>query len=53
MILLELIELPSINEVSLFKVSFCGNTGSIRDGAYCTSRENNVELTELRRKNVV
>ena len=53
MILLELIELLSINEVSLFKVSFCGNTGSIRDEPYCTPRENNVELTEVPRKNVV
>ena len=41
---LELIELSSINKVSLVYVSFCRNTGSIRDDPYWTSRENSLEL---------
>ena len=36
---LELIELSSINKVSLVQVSSCGNTGSIRNDPYRTSRE--------------
>jgi hypothetical protein len=45
---LELIELSSINKVSLVKVSSCSNTGSIRDDSlYWTSRENSLELIEL------
>ena len=31
---LELIELSSINEVSLVETSSCSNTGSIRDDPY-------------------
>ncbi len=37
----------SINKVSLAQVFSCGNTGSIRDDAYWTSRKNSLELTEL------
>jgi hypothetical protein len=44
---LELIELSSINKVSLVYVSFCSNTGSIRDDPYWTSRKNSLELIEL------
>ena len=44
---LELIELSSINEVSLVPVSSCSNTGSIRDDPYWTSRKNSLELIEL------
>jgi hypothetical protein len=36
---LELIELSSINKVSLVQVSSCSNTGSIRDDPYWTSRK--------------
>ena len=44
----ELIELSSINKVSLVQVSSCCNTGSIRDDPkYWTSRKNSLELTEL------
>ena len=53
---LELIELSSINKVSLVYVSSCSNllqeettsnTGSIRDDPYWTSRKNSLELIEL------
>ena len=44
---LELIELSSINEVSLVEVSSCDNTGSIKDDPYWTSRKNSLELIEL------
>ena len=44
---LELIELSSINKVSLGLVSSCSNTGSIRDDPYWTSRKNILELIEL------
>ena len=44
---LELIELSSINKVSLVWVSSCINTGSIRDDPYWTSSENSSELIEL------
>jgi hypothetical protein len=44
---LELLELSSINKVSLVYVSSCSNTGSIRDDPYWTSRENSLELIEL------
>ena len=44
---LELIELPGLNTVSLVWVSSCGNTGSIRDDPYWTSRKNSLELIEL------
>jgi hypothetical protein len=44
---LELIELSSINKVSLVYVSSCSNTGSIRDDPYWTSRENGLEVIEL------
>ncbi len=50
---LELIELSSINKVSLVEVSSCGNTGSIRDDSYWTSRKNSLELIELSRINKV
>ena len=43
----ELIDLSSINRVSLVQVSSCSNTGSIRDDPYWTSRKNNLELIEL------
>ena len=44
---LDLIELSSINKVSLVQVSFCSNTGSIRDDPYWISRKNSLELIEL------
>jgi hypothetical protein len=44
---LELIELSSINKVSLVYFSSCSNTGSIKDGPYWTSRKNSLELIEL------
>ena len=44
---LELIELSSINKVSLVQVSSCSNTGSIRDDPYWTFRKNSLELIEL------
>ncbi len=44
---LELIELSSISKVGLVWVSFCSNTGSIRDDPYWTSRKNSLELIEL------
>ena len=44
---LELVELSSINKVSLVYVSSCSNTGSIRDDPYWTSRKNCLELIEL------
>ena len=44
---LELIELSSINKVSLVYVSFCSNTGSIRDDPYWISRKNSLELIKL------
>ena len=42
-----LIELSSINKVSLVQVSSCSNTGSIRDDPYWNSRKNSLELVEL------
>ena len=42
-----MIELSSINKVSLVKVFSCSNTGSIRDDPYWTSRKNSLELIEL------
>ena len=50
---LELIELSSMNKVSLVKVSSCSNTGSIRDDPYWISRENSLELIELSSVNKV
>ena len=44
---MELVELSSINKVSLVYVSSCSNTGSIRDDPYRTSRKNSLELIEL------
>ena len=44
---LELIQLSSINKVSLVQVSSCSDTGSIRDDSYWTSRKNSLELIEL------
>ena len=44
---LELIELSRMNKVSLVLVSFCSNTGSIRDDPYRTSRKNSLLLIEL------
>ena len=41
---LELIELSSINKVSLVQVSSCSNTGSIRDDPYWTSRKNSLDF---------
>jgi hypothetical protein len=42
-----LIELSSINKVSLVKVSSCSNTRSITDNPYWNSRKNSLELIEL------
>ena len=42
-----MIELSSINKVSLVKVSSRSNTGSIKDDPYWTSRKNILELIEL------
>jgi hypothetical protein len=50
---LELIELSSINKVSIVYVSSCSNTGSIRDDPYWTSRKNSLELIELSNINKV
>ena len=44
---LELVELSSTNKVSLVYVSFCSNTGSIRDVPYWISGKNSLELIEL------
>ena len=44
---LELIELSSINKVSLVQVFSCSNTRSIRDDPYWTSRKNSLEMIEL------
>ena len=44
---LELIELSSVNTISLVWVSSCSNTGSTRDDPYWTSRENILQLIEL------
>ena len=44
---LELIEISSINKVSLVYVSLCSNTGSIRDDLRWTSTKNSLELIEL------
>ncbi len=44
---LELIELSTINKVSLVQASSCSNTRSIRDDPYWTSGENTVELIKL------
>ena len=44
---LELIELFSINKVSLDQVSCCSNTESIGDYPYWTSGKNSLELTKL------
>ena len=44
---LELIELSSINKVSLVQVFSCSNTGSIRNDPYRTYRKNNLELIDL------
>jgi hypothetical protein len=46
-------ELSSVNKVSLVEVSSFGNTGSIRDDPYWTSRENSSELIELSSVNKV
>ena len=43
----ELIELSSIEEVSLVQVSSCINTGSTRDSSCWISRKNSLELAEL------
>ena len=50
---LELIELSSINTVTLVYVSSCNNIESIRDDPYWTSRENSLELIELSSINTV
>ena len=44
---LELIELSSINKVSLVQVFSCRNTGSIRDDPYWTSGKNSLKLIDL------
>ena len=49
----KLIELSSINKISLVQVSFCSNTGSITDDPYWTSRKNSLELIELSNINKV
>ena len=45
----KLIEISSINKVSLVYVSSCGYTGSIRDDHYWIFRKNSLELIELSR----
>ena len=45
----KLIEISSMNKVSLVYVSSCGYTGSIRDDPYWISRNNSLELIELSR----
>lgn len=37
----------SINKISLIQVSFCSNTGPIRDYPYWSSSKNSLELIEL------
>jgi hypothetical protein len=44
---LELIELSSINKVSLVQVSSCSNTGSIRDKLIELSSINKVSLVQV------
>ena len=44
---LELIQLSSINKVSLVLVSSCSNPESIRDDPYWISRKNSLEMIEL------
>ena len=44
---LELMELSTVNKVSLVLVSSCNNNGSIRDDPYLTSRNNSLQLIEL------
>ena len=40
-------QLSHENRTQFVRVSFCSNTGSIRDDSYWTSRNNSLELTEL------
>jgi hypothetical protein len=42
-----------MHKVSLVLVSFCSNTGSIRDDPFWTSRKNNLERIELSSTNKV
>ena len=42
-----------MNKVSLVLVSFCSNTGSIRDDPFWTSRKNNLERIELSSTNKI
>ena len=42
----DFLKLSSINKVILVEVSFCRNSGSIRDDPYWTSRKNSLELIE-------
>ena len=44
---LELLELSSVNKVSLVQVSSCRNTGLIRDYPYRIPRKNSLERIEL------
>ena len=44
---LEMIELSSINKVSLVQVSSCSNTGSIKDDPWWTSNKNSLKLIKL------
>ena len=48
-----MIELSSLNKVSLVQVSSCSNTGSIRDDPYWTSRKSSLEMVELSSLNKV
>ena len=50
---LEIVEVASINKVSLVQVSSCSNIESIRDDPYWTSRKNSLELIELSHINTV
>ena len=50
---LELMELSTINKVSLVQVSFCSNTSSIQDDPYWISGMNSLELIELPNANKV
>ena len=44
---LELIDLSSLNRISLVQVSFCNKTGPTGDDPYWTSRKNSLELLDL------
>ena len=51
--ILDVVKPSTINKVSLVNVSFCRNTGSIRDDPYWTSEKKSLELIELSSMNKV